>query len=413
MLGCRHREQPDRPDRAGGRVFGVLSVHSQRQRAFSADDTSFAQGVANVLAAAVRRARDDEALREGEASLRLVLAGTRTAAWWWEVGEDRIRWSEGVAALHGLPEDGAPVEYEQLHGPDPSGRPGRARRRRAAQRSRRASATSSSSASSAPTAPRAGWRRRRTPSATPAGRTARLMGIVRDVTGPCGWREQRERLLADATELLGRGRATCSRRCDELVVRRGMAAASPIAATIDARRRRKRAPRVARVDGERARRPSQPPLRGAAARARRRAGHPALSAAGAGGGASTRPTSASPLELGAGGGGDRERAAARGRARARRLAEQEAARARAAAGPRRGAGDRHDARGGRRGVRARGGRGARAPTRRSSSCETARELVDGRPRGAAGRDHRPLHAASTRRRAPARARPRRCSSPCS
>ena len=115
-------------------VFGVLSVHSQRQRAFSADDASFAQGVANVLAAAVRRARDDEALREGEASLQLVLAGTRTAAWWWEVGENRIRWSEGVAALHGLPEDGAPVEYEQLIGADPPRRPGRAGRRRAAER---------------------------------------------------------------------------------------------------------------------------------------------------------------------------------------------------------------------------------------------------------------------------------------
>ena len=182
-------------------VFGVLSVHSQRQRAFSADDASFAQGVANVLAAAVRRARDDEALREGEASLRLVLAGTGTAAWWWEVGDDRIRWSEGVAALHGLPEDGAPVEYEdliELSIPTTA----RARRRRPAQRrgERRLRAG---------VPHRAPGRRRRWleteahAERDAGGSTVRLMGIVRDVTDR-RLAEKRERLLVDASELLGR-----------------------------------------------------------------------------------------------------------------------------------------------------------------------------------------------------------------
>ena len=183
-------------------VFGVLSVHSQRRRAFSADDTSFAQGVANVLAAAVRRARDDEALREGEASLQLVLAGTRTAAWWWEVGENRIRWSEGVAALHGLPEDGAPVEYEQLielvHPDDRAALDGAVRRS--------VEEGVGYELVFRIVRPDGGVRWLETEAHAErdaAGGTLRLMGIVRDVTDR-RLAELRERLLADASELLGR-----------------------------------------------------------------------------------------------------------------------------------------------------------------------------------------------------------------
>ena len=184
-------------------LFGVLSVHSQRQRAFSADDTSFAQGVANVLAAAVRRARDDDALREGEASLQLVLAGTGTAAWWWEVGENRIRWSEGVAALHGLPEDGAPVEYEQLTAllhPDD-----RAALDDAVRRSVEDGVGYELVFRIIRPDGAVRWLETEAHAERDdAGRTVRLMGIVRDVTDR-RLAEQRERLLADATELLGRG----------------------------------------------------------------------------------------------------------------------------------------------------------------------------------------------------------------
>jgi diguanylate cyclase (GGDEF)-like protein len=45
------------------RAFGVLAVHSSRERSFSADDVNFVQAVANVLSTAVERHRNDEANR--------------------------------------------------------------------------------------------------------------------------------------------------------------------------------------------------------------------------------------------------------------------------------------------------------------------------------------------------------------
>ncbi|MDB4875633.1 MAG: sensor protein [Gemmatimonadetes bacterium] len=42
---------------AGVAAFGVVGAHARAQRTFSADDTSFMQGVANVLAAALQRSR--------------------------------------------------------------------------------------------------------------------------------------------------------------------------------------------------------------------------------------------------------------------------------------------------------------------------------------------------------------------
>lgn len=50
----------------GGREhpFGVLGVHTKKQRQFTGDDVNFLQAVANVLATAVERGRNEEALRE-------------------------------------------------------------------------------------------------------------------------------------------------------------------------------------------------------------------------------------------------------------------------------------------------------------------------------------------------------------
>jgi len=47
-----------------GRPFGVLSVHSRHARSFTADDASFLESVANVLAGAIERERTDQRLRD-------------------------------------------------------------------------------------------------------------------------------------------------------------------------------------------------------------------------------------------------------------------------------------------------------------------------------------------------------------
>jgi PAS domain S-box-containing protein len=64
-----------------GRHFGVLGAHSREPRHFSRDDASFAQALANVIGAAVDRARSEELIRDSEARFR-ELADTAPAIMW-------------------------------------------------------------------------------------------------------------------------------------------------------------------------------------------------------------------------------------------------------------------------------------------------------------------------------------------
>ena len=52
--------------------FGVLGAHTTERRAFTADEVSFLQAIANVLALAVERIRAEEVLRESEERFRKV-----------------------------------------------------------------------------------------------------------------------------------------------------------------------------------------------------------------------------------------------------------------------------------------------------------------------------------------------------
>lgn len=56
--------------------YGVLRVHTQVQRSFSADDVHFLQAVANTLAEAIKRGRTEEALEQSEARAQAVLETT-------------------------------------------------------------------------------------------------------------------------------------------------------------------------------------------------------------------------------------------------------------------------------------------------------------------------------------------------
>ena len=51
------------PIQAGGDTFGILGVQSSRRRAFSSEDVSFLQSVANVLANAIERQASEERIR--------------------------------------------------------------------------------------------------------------------------------------------------------------------------------------------------------------------------------------------------------------------------------------------------------------------------------------------------------------
>ncbi|MDE3129902.1 MAG: PAS domain S-box protein, partial [Acidobacteriota bacterium] len=55
------------------RPYGVLSAHSRRHRAFTADDVHFLEAVANVLGVSLQRIRAESALRESESNYRLLM----------------------------------------------------------------------------------------------------------------------------------------------------------------------------------------------------------------------------------------------------------------------------------------------------------------------------------------------------
>ncbi|MGA2989616.1 MAG: PAS domain S-box protein [Candidatus Korobacteraceae bacterium] len=55
------------------RPFGLLGVHSSQRRVFTQEDINFLQAIANVVAVAVQRSRDEQAIRRSEAHFRGLL----------------------------------------------------------------------------------------------------------------------------------------------------------------------------------------------------------------------------------------------------------------------------------------------------------------------------------------------------
>ncbi len=53
--------------------FGLLGAHSSRQRSFTLEDVDFLQAIANVVAIAIQRDRDEQAVRRSEAHFRALL----------------------------------------------------------------------------------------------------------------------------------------------------------------------------------------------------------------------------------------------------------------------------------------------------------------------------------------------------
>jgi PAS domain S-box-containing protein len=64
---------------APGRPYGVLGAHTVRRRRFTRDDTNFLQAVGNVLADAIERRRVEDAVRDSEERVRLLLESTGEA----------------------------------------------------------------------------------------------------------------------------------------------------------------------------------------------------------------------------------------------------------------------------------------------------------------------------------------------
>ena len=123
--------------RASGSQFGGIGVHSRTPQHFSPDDAHFLQAVANVLGAAVERARHEEVVRDSRGALpRAGRHHARADVDDGRRGRRHVR-QRGLAALHGPQRPRGP--RRQLRLERPPGRPRRpddplARRLRAAHR---------------------------------------------------------------------------------------------------------------------------------------------------------------------------------------------------------------------------------------------------------------------------------------
>ncbi|MDQ8180693.1 CheR family methyltransferase [Pelagicoccus sp. SDUM812005] len=64
-----------------GNEYGVLGVHSTREREFDEDDLDFLQGIANIVAEAVIRSRDHKAAEDNELKFRALADNIAQLAW--------------------------------------------------------------------------------------------------------------------------------------------------------------------------------------------------------------------------------------------------------------------------------------------------------------------------------------------
>ena len=110
------------PIESRGVFHGVLAAHATKPRRFSTDDVAFLQALANVLGAAMERARVETQLRHSAERLHLALQVGRLGAWEWDVASGEVTWSETLEEIYGLPAGGFGGTMEQytslLHADD-------------------------------------------------------------------------------------------------------------------------------------------------------------------------------------------------------------------------------------------------------------------------------------------------------
>ncbi|MFN6566861.1 PAS domain S-box protein [Dendronalium sp. ChiSLP03b] len=87
----------------GGEFVAGLAVHTSRSRAWTPDEISLAEEVAERTWAAVERARVEAALRDSENRFRMALEAAQLGTWDWNLITNQLIWDEGCKAMFGLP----------------------------------------------------------------------------------------------------------------------------------------------------------------------------------------------------------------------------------------------------------------------------------------------------------------------
>lgn len=86
------------------RNIGTLAFGTGNRTHFSADDLGLMRAVADLVAAALARQQDQEALRASEARLSLALEGANAGAAEWNVQTGELTWSPQQCELYGIPQ---------------------------------------------------------------------------------------------------------------------------------------------------------------------------------------------------------------------------------------------------------------------------------------------------------------------
>jgi PAS domain S-box-containing protein len=104
-----------------GRVIGKLVMYYREPYTPDPDELQLAGVVAAEVAFAVERARAEQNARRSEERLRYALDSAMMGTWEWDMASQRVRWSDNLEKLHGLPPgtfDGTFESYRREIHPD-------------------------------------------------------------------------------------------------------------------------------------------------------------------------------------------------------------------------------------------------------------------------------------------------------
>jgi len=86
-----------------GRVIGKLMCYYPAPHTVTPAEAVLAQTIADQVAFAVERTRNEDALRRNEERLRFALEASSMGTWEWDLRTNQVRWSDNMEQIHGQP----------------------------------------------------------------------------------------------------------------------------------------------------------------------------------------------------------------------------------------------------------------------------------------------------------------------